>query len=164
MAKDLLPISRYLNPFPFRVVIQIQTLSGYRRTSRLYTKIHQTGWSKIFSSNLSTIYPSDHRKSSGTISGTWSSISPEGSYVAPPHGYEEAVEQRTESFSSKHVFGMVKTEDGQFPYLAESVYRHFYCCQRLTKDDVKSTYFHCAFWKTYLCSIMAIGTSFGDQS
>lgn len=76
-------------------------------------------------SNNSQIYSSDHRKSSGTLSGTWSSTSPEATYVPSTHGYDEAVEQRNDSISSsKHVFGMLKTEDGQFPYLsnlAESV-------------------------------------------
>jgi hypothetical protein len=77
------------------------------------------------SNNNSQIYSSDHRKSSGTLSGTWSSTSPEATYVPSTHGYDEAVEQRNDSISSsKHVFGMLKTEDGQFPYLsnlAESV-------------------------------------------
>ena len=75
-------------------------------------------------SNFSTIYQSDHRKSSGTLSGTWSNASAEATYVPSTHGYEEAVEQRSDSISSKHVFGMLKTEDGQFPFLsnlAESV-------------------------------------------
>ena len=74
-------------------------------------------------SNFSTIYQSDHRKSSGTLSGTWSNASGEATYVPSTHGYEEAVE-RSDSISSKHVFGMLKTEDGQFPFLsnlAESV-------------------------------------------
>jgi hypothetical protein len=70
-----------------------------------------------------TMYQSDHRKSSGTLS-AWSATSPEATYVPSTHGYDDAVEQRSDSFSSKHVFGMLKTEDGQFPYLsnlAESV-------------------------------------------
>lgn len=70
----------------------------------------------------STIYGSDHRKSSGTLSGTWSNTSPEMTFVSGSHGYEDTVEPRSDSISSKHVFGMLKTEDGQFPYLAESVF------------------------------------------
>lgn len=42
-------------------------------------------------------------------------------FASGNHGYEEVVESRNDSVSSKHVFGMLKTEDGQFPYLAESV-------------------------------------------
>jgi hypothetical protein len=75
-------------------------------------------------SNFSTLYQSDHRKSSGTLSGTWSNASAEATYVPSTHSYDEAVEQRSDSISSKHVFGMLKTEDGQFPFLsnlAESV-------------------------------------------
>ena len=73
-------------------------------------------------SKNSQIYSPDHRKSSGTLSGTWSTTSPDATYVP---GYDEAAEQRHDSISSsKNVFGMLRTEDGQFPYLsnlAESV-------------------------------------------
>jgi hypothetical protein len=80
----------------------------------------------IFRFNFSNIYQSDHRKSSGTLSGTWTNASTEATYVPSTHGYEEAGEQRADSLSSKHVFGMLKTEDGQFPFLsnlAESVFQ-----------------------------------------
>jgi len=66
-----------------------------------------------------SMYPSDHRKSSGTLSG-WSNTSGENTYVSSTHGYEE-VEPRTDATSSKRVFQMVKTEDGQFPFLSETV-------------------------------------------
>lgn len=71
------------------------------------------------------IYPSDHRKSSGTLSGTWSNASAENTYVAPSHGYEET-EPRIDNTSSKRVFQMVKTQDGQFPYLSDKVFELFY--------------------------------------
>jgi len=87
--------------------------------------IYENGPETFLSSNTaltgSAIYPSDHRKSSGTLSTTWSKTSPEMTFVAGTHGYEDSVEPRNDSVSSKHVFGMLKTEDGQFPYLAESV-------------------------------------------
>lgn len=76
----------------------------------------------------STLYQPDHRKSSGTLSGTWSNTSPEMTFVSGTHGYEEVVESRNDNISSKHVFGMLKTEDGQFPYLAESVLSFFQHC------------------------------------
>jgi hypothetical protein len=68
------------------------------------------------------VYHPDHRKSSGTLSGTWSNASADNTFV-PNHGYEDAVD-RNDNVSSKRVFGMLKTEDGQFPFLsnlAESV-------------------------------------------
>ena len=76
-------------------------------------------------SNRSTMYANDHRKSSGTLSGTWSSAS-DGTYVPGTlsHTYEDVVEPRNDNVTSKNVFGMLKTEDGQFPFLsnvAESV-------------------------------------------
>lgn len=73
----------------------------------------------------STVYQSDHRKSSGTLTGGWTtSSSGETTYVPSTHGFDEATESRTETVPSKNVFGMLKTEDGQFPFLsnlAESV-------------------------------------------
>jgi hypothetical protein len=68
-------------------------------------------------SEFSTTYQTDHRKSSGTLT-AWSSTSHEGTYVPSTHGYDDKVEQRNDSTSSKHVFGMLKTEDGQFPFLS----------------------------------------------
>ena len=66
----------------------------------------------------STIHGSDHRKSSGTLSGTWSNASGDGTYVGSTKGYDDIVEQRSDSMPSKNVFGMLKTQDGQFPFLS----------------------------------------------
>jgi hypothetical protein len=62
-----------------------------------------------------TVYHSDHRKSSGALSGsTWSSTPPEASK------YDESM-LGNDSTSSKNVFHLLKTEDGhQFPYLSVS--------------------------------------------
>jgi hypothetical protein len=78
-------------------------------------------------SNLSVVYQNDHRKSSGTLSATWSSASADGTYAPGTlgHTYDDT-DLRNESVASKNVFGMVKTEDGQFPFLSnvpESVFR-----------------------------------------
>jgi hypothetical protein len=101
--------------------------SVWVRTCLSSTKTHPGGIIvMIFRFNFSNIYQSDHRKSSGTLSGTWTNASTEATYVPSTHGYEEAGEQRADSLSSKHVFGMLKTEDGQFPFLsnlAESVFQ-----------------------------------------
>jgi hypothetical protein len=63
-------------------------------------------------------YAPDHRKSSGTLSGTWSNASGEATYVGSTKGYDDIVETRNEPVPSKNVFGMLKTEDGQFPFLS----------------------------------------------
>jgi len=66
----------------------------------------------------SAVHGSDHRKSSGTLSGTWSSASGDATYVGSTKGYDDVVEQRSDSMPSKNVFGMLKTQDGQFPFLS----------------------------------------------
>ena len=66
----------------------------------------------------SAIHGSDHRKSSGTLSGTWSNASGDATYVGSTKGYDDVVEQRSDPIPSKNVFGMLKTQDGQFPFLS----------------------------------------------
>ena len=144
IQKDMRIPQHYLTPpsegqsSPANLAVSSQSLPVSRRNSNTeairvgqdLSVIYENAPDKYpvrleLSDNNSQIYPSDHRKSSGTLSGTWSSTSPEATYVPSTHGYDEAVEQRNDSISSsKHVFGMLKTEDGQFPYLsnlAESV-------------------------------------------
>ena len=64
-------------------------------------------------------YPADHRKSSGTLSGTWSNASHEATFVSPSQSYDDVVEsQRSDSVSGKNVFAMLPTENGGFPFLS----------------------------------------------
>jgi hypothetical protein len=69
----------------------------------------------------SAVYHSDHRKSSGALSGsTWSNTPPEASK------YDENM-IGNDNASSKNVFHLLKTEDGhQFPYL--SVFQFICIC------------------------------------
>jgi hypothetical protein len=148
IQKDVRIPQHYLTPpsegqsSPAATLVVSQSLPVSRRNSNTealrvgqdLSVIYETGPEKCVSllvcSNFSPVYPSDHRKSSGTLSGTWSTASAEATYVPSTHGYEEAVEQRTDSVSSKHVFGMLKTEDGQFPFLsnlADAVCLIFLC-------------------------------------
>jgi hypothetical protein len=131
------------------------------RGSQDLSVIYENGPDKyhffVGSINNSVIYPQDHRKSSGT----WSTSSPEATFASSPHGYDEAIDQRNGSTSSKQVFGMLKTQDGaQFPYLAESVSPYFAV---LNIDPVKPDTNATSTWReisTRFCSFLAVGPSY----